>query len=154
MTQMNLSTEKYIMHLEKRLGVARGEVEGVGWFGSLGLIDANYCFWNELAMRFCCVALRTLSNNLWWSLIMWEKRMYTCMYNWVALLRSGKLTEHCEPAIMEKKKNHNKKRGQYLKTFSYVYRLLYQNFRVTANPKSTIPTHTNKKKAIQTQHQR
>ena len=28
----------------------------------------------------------------------------------------------------------------------YIYRLLYQNFRVNANQKSTIDTHTNKKK--------
>ena len=37
-------------------------------------------------------------------------------------------------------------RDQQLKTISYVYRLLYQNFRVTANQKSTIDTQTNKKK--------
>ena len=42
MTQMNLSTEKKIMGLENRLGVAKGEGEGVGWTGSLGLVDANY----------------------------------------------------------------------------------------------------------------
>ena len=40
---MNLSTEKKIMDLEKRLVVAEGVGEGVGWNGSLGLIDANYC---------------------------------------------------------------------------------------------------------------
>ena len=28
--------------------------------------------------------------------------MYTCMYNWVNLLYSRKLTEHCKPALMEK----------------------------------------------------
>ena len=28
--------------------------------------------------------------------------MYTCMCNWVTLLYSRKLTEHCKPAIMEK----------------------------------------------------
>ena len=28
--------------------------------------------------------------------------MYTCMYNWVTLLYSRKLTEHCKPAIIEK----------------------------------------------------
>ena len=27
--------------IEKRLMVAKGEVEGVGWTGSLGLADAN-----------------------------------------------------------------------------------------------------------------
>ena len=36
---MNLSTEKKIMDLENRLVVAKGE--GVGWIGSLGLIDTN-----------------------------------------------------------------------------------------------------------------
>ena len=38
---MNLSTEKKIMDLENRLVDAKGEEEGVGWFGSLGLIDTN-----------------------------------------------------------------------------------------------------------------
>ena len=61
---MNLSTEKKIMDLENRLAVAWGEGEGVGWIGSLGLMDANYCFWNGLAMRSCCVALRTMSSYL------------------------------------------------------------------------------------------
>ena len=64
MAQMNLSTEKKIMHLENRLVVAEGEWEGVGWIGSLGLIEADYCFWNGLAMRSCCVALGTMSNHL------------------------------------------------------------------------------------------
>ena len=41
---MNLSTEKKIMDLEKRLVVAKGE--RAGWTGNLGLIDANYCHWN------------------------------------------------------------------------------------------------------------
>ena len=47
MAQMNLSTEKKIMGMENRLVVAKGEGEGVGWSGNLGLIDANYCLWNE-----------------------------------------------------------------------------------------------------------
>ena len=34
---------------------------------------------------------------------------------------------------------------EQLKTISYTYRLLYQNFRITANQKSTIDTQTNKK---------
>ena len=46
MAQMNLSTEKKIMDMEKRLVVAKGEGEGVGWTGNLGLIEANYCLWN------------------------------------------------------------------------------------------------------------
>jgi len=40
---MNLSAEKKIMGVENRLVVAEGEGEGVGWIGSLGLIDADYC---------------------------------------------------------------------------------------------------------------
>ena len=44
---MNLSTEEKLMDLEMRLGVAQGEGKGVEWTGSLGLIDANYCVWNE-----------------------------------------------------------------------------------------------------------
>jgi len=62
--QMNLSTEKKIMDWENRLVVAEGEGEEVGWLGSLGLIDTNYCLWNGLAMRSCCVALRTMSSHL------------------------------------------------------------------------------------------
>ena len=46
MAQMNLSTEKKIMDMENRLVVAKGEGEGVGWTGKLGLLDANYCLWN------------------------------------------------------------------------------------------------------------
>ena len=64
MAQMNLATEKKIMDLENRLVVAKGEGEGVGWIGCLGLRDANYCLWNGLAMRSCCVALGTMSGHL------------------------------------------------------------------------------------------
>ena len=38
MAQMNLSTEMKIIDLENRLVVAKGDGEGVGWIGSLGLI--------------------------------------------------------------------------------------------------------------------
>ena len=30
----------------------------------LGVIDADCCFWNGLAVRSCCVALGTLSGHL------------------------------------------------------------------------------------------
>ena len=43
---MNLSSEKKCMDLENRLAVAKGEGERVGWTGSLGVIDANYCIWS------------------------------------------------------------------------------------------------------------
>ena len=39
MAQINISTEKKFMDLENRLVVAKGEGEGVGWTGNLGLID-------------------------------------------------------------------------------------------------------------------
>ena len=61
---MNLSTEKKIMDMENRLVVAKGEREGVGWIGSLGLIDANYCLRNGLEMRFCRVELGAMSSHL------------------------------------------------------------------------------------------
>ena len=61
---MNVSTEKKTMDLENRLVVAKGEGEGEGWIESLGLMDANYCLWNGLAMRSCCVALGTVSSHL------------------------------------------------------------------------------------------
>ena len=33
------------MDKENRFVVAKGEGEGVGWTGSWGLVDANYCIW-------------------------------------------------------------------------------------------------------------
>ena len=64
MAQMNLPTEKKIMDLQNRHVVAKGEREGVGWIGNLELIDADYCLWNGLAMRSCCVVLGTISSHL------------------------------------------------------------------------------------------
>ena len=42
MAQMNLSTENKLMDLGNRLVVAKGEGEGVGCTGNLGLVDVNY----------------------------------------------------------------------------------------------------------------
>ena len=33
---------------------------------------------------------------------MWEKRMHTCVCDWVTLLYRRKLTEHCKSVIIEK----------------------------------------------------
>ena len=66
--------------VENRLVVAKGEGERVGWLGSLGLTDTNYCLRNGLAMKSCCVALGTTSSHLWWSMIMCEKRMCVKKY--------------------------------------------------------------------------
>ena len=47
MAQVNLSTEKKQTHGHgEQTCVAKGEGEGVGWTGSLGLVDANYCIWS------------------------------------------------------------------------------------------------------------
>ena len=85
---MYLQNRNRLKDMENRLVVAKGE--GVGWIGNFGLIDANYCLWNGLAMRSCCAALGTMFRHLRWSLIMWVKRMYTCMSSWVTMLYSRK----------------------------------------------------------------
>ena len=51
------------MDLENRLVVVKGDGEGVVWMGSLGLLDAEDCLWNGLAMRSCCIAQETLSKH-------------------------------------------------------------------------------------------
>jgi len=61
---MNLSAKKENHGLWNKLMIVEGEGKGVGWIGSLGLIDKNYCFWNGLAMRSSCVALGTMSSHL------------------------------------------------------------------------------------------
>ena len=43
MAEINLSAAKKLIDSKNRLVIAKGEGEGVGWTGSLGLIDANYC---------------------------------------------------------------------------------------------------------------
>ena len=59
---MDLSTEKKIMDLQNSLVFAKGE--GMGWLGSLGLIDADYCLWNGLTIRSCSLALGAISSPL------------------------------------------------------------------------------------------
>ena len=39
---------------------ARGEGEGVGWVGNLGLVDENSGIWSGWAMRSCCIAHGTM----------------------------------------------------------------------------------------------
>ena len=43
---------------------------------------------------------------------------------------------------------HLQLREQQLKTILYIYRYLYQNFRITTKQKSTIDTQTNKKNQL------
>ena len=42
----------------------QGGVEGVGWTGSLGLIDEKYCIWSGQAMKSCCIAQGTISSHV------------------------------------------------------------------------------------------
>ena len=97
---MNLSTKKKIMDMKNTCGCqelgggSRRDWEfGVNTCKLLSLEWIN----NEI-----CAALGTMPGHLWWSMIMWEKRIYTCMCDWVTLLCSRKLTEHYKSAIMEK----------------------------------------------------
>ena len=106
---MNLSKEKKIMDLENRLMVAKREGEGSGMDWEFGINRCKLLPLEWITMRSCCIALGTISNQLWWNMIMWEKRMYICICDWVTLLYSRKLTEHCKPAVIEKNKNHLKK---------------------------------------------
>ena len=87
---MNLSTEKKIMDLGNRFMAAWWEGEGAAEIGSLELMDANYCFWNGVTRRSCCVALRTISRYLPHNTTMEGKIMYTCMCNLVPMLYSEK----------------------------------------------------------------
>ena len=48
------------------------------------------------------------------SRIMREKRMYTCMCDWVTLRYNRKSTEHCKPAMMEKIKIITKLKKNYI----------------------------------------
>ena len=46
MAQVNLSVKQIHRHGEQTCGCQGGQGEGVGWTGSLGLADTNYCIWS------------------------------------------------------------------------------------------------------------
>ena len=48
--------------IENRLVVAKDEEEGVGWTGTLGLVDANYYLSKGWAMKSYCVAQGMIST--------------------------------------------------------------------------------------------
>ena len=98
---MKLSTENKFMDLENRLVV----LWGGGWIGRLGLMDANYCFWNGLTMRSCCVALRTMSRYL--------MEHDNGMCNWVPMLYNGK--NNCVGG------NNNKKKFSMIRNLFHQY---------------------------------
>ena len=60
MAQMTLPQKRKSWSWRIDLWLPGGEGDGVRSFGSLGLIDADYCLWNGLAMRSCCAALGTM----------------------------------------------------------------------------------------------
>ena len=43
---MDMQNRNKLVDIENRCVVAMGEAEGVGWAGSLRLVDANYCIWS------------------------------------------------------------------------------------------------------------
>ena len=49
-----------ITDMQDRLMFVRGEREGVGCVGSLGLVDENACIWSGEAIRFCSLAQVTI----------------------------------------------------------------------------------------------
>jgi len=57
---------------------AKGKGKGVGWIGSLGLVDANYCIWSGQALGSRFIAQRTISSHLQWNMIQdnVRKRIY------------------------------------------------------------------------------
>ena len=66
-----------------RLVFAKGEGEGVGWIGSLRLVDANYCHLEWISNE---VLLETISNLLRQNMM--EDSMRKRMYDWVTSLYS------------------------------------------------------------------
>ena len=104
---MNLSTRKENHGLGEQTCGAWGEGEGVGWIGSLGVSRCN-----GFTMRSCCVALRTMSRYLECSTTMGEKIIFTCMYNWVPMLYSGKKKRSVLGEITIKNKLKKEKKKQ------------------------------------------
>ena len=59
-----LQNRNGLMDIENRRVVAKGEGEGVGGTGSLGLVEANDSILRGQAMRSCCTARGTGSSVL------------------------------------------------------------------------------------------
>ena len=98
---MNLSIEKKHMDLETYLWLPSGR--GREWDGGSGV---NRCRLLPLEWISNEILLCSTGNYVW-SLMMEldnvRKKNYSCICNWVTMLYRRKLTEHCKPAIMEKK---------------------------------------------------
>ena len=103
MAQMNLSTEKKIMDMENRLVVAKGEAGGSGMDWEFGVSRCKL-----LPLEWISNEILLYSTGNYIQSLMMEhdnvrkRSVYICTCDWVILLYSRKLTEHCKPAIMEK----------------------------------------------------
>ena len=69
---MNISTEKKIMDLENRLVAARGEREGVGGIGSLGLSDTT----EQMVGEKNVIVMYTCKDNL--NTLLYSKKKKNC----------------------------------------------------------------------------
>ena len=79
-------------------------------------LATKYALSFPVSLQNLSIALGTISSHLWWCTIMWEKRMHTCMFDWVNLVYSRKVREHCKPAIMEKKSLYIKKNYPFVQS--------------------------------------
>ena len=52
---------------------------GTDW--ELGVYRCKLLPLEWISMRPCCVELGNIFSHLWWSMLMWENRMYACMCN-------------------------------------------------------------------------
>ena len=62
--------------------------------------------------------------------------MYACVCNWLAMLYSRNLTEHCKPVIMEKNKNYIK--TNKLKSFCTAKEAIKKNEKTTQNRRKSL----------------
>ena len=107
-------------HGEESL-VCQGKVEGVGWIGSMGLLDENSCIWSGRAMRSCCIAQGTINLITYdgtWQRIMWEKE---CIYIWLGHFAvQQKLADHCKSIIIKRKEKSTMEIQDYTINFTFV----------------------------------
>ena len=93
----------------------------------MNLVHNLLCEKKNLSLKFSLFyVVEKLSGSLFCfflngCMIIWEKIMYTCMCNWVTMLYSSKLTEHCKSAMMEKNNNH------YIKKIKIIIKLSFNS---------------------------
>ena len=87
-----------------------------------------------------------MSSHLWWSMIMRENRIYTCMCNWVTMLYVEKKL-YCGNNDLKKRKKEYFRRncGYYHFSHQYMYVLLYVEYLVFCNLKQSVHSWVKKK---------